>query len=69
MIQSTSLGLGKNDPSPLDPQLFRNGLRVFDMIYHKTEFLRLAESKKCVCADGRLMLYTRVPAPLISGQE
>jgi len=56
VVQSTSLGLRENDPSPLAPELFRNGLRVFDMIYHKTNFLRLAESKKCVCADGRLML-------------
>lgn len=56
VIQSTSLGLGKEDPSPLAPELFRRGLRVFDMIYHKTKFLSLAESKKCVCADGRLML-------------
>ena len=56
VVQSTSLGLRENDPSPLAPELFRNGLRVFDMIYHKTNFLRLAEKKKCVYADGRLML-------------
>ena len=56
VVQSTSLGLKEDDPSPLAPTLFRNGLRVFDMIYHKTNFLRLAEKNKCVCADGRLML-------------
>ena len=56
VIQSTSLGLAENDQSPLAPELFRAGLRVFDMIYHKTNFLRLAENKKCLCGDGRLML-------------
>ena len=56
VVQSTSLGLKENDASPLDPKLFRSGLRVFDMIYHKTNFLRLAKSKKCICSDGLLML-------------
>ena len=56
VIQSTSLGLKENDPSPLSIELFRGGLRVFDMICHRTNFLRLAENKKCLCADGRLML-------------
>ena len=56
IVQSTSLGLRENDQSPFPPELFRKGLRVFDMIYHKTNFLHFAKSKKCVYADGRLML-------------
>ena len=56
VVQSTSLGLKDKDPSPLAPELLRSELRVFDMIYHKTNFLRLAENKNCICADGRLML-------------
>jgi shikimate dehydrogenase len=56
VVQSTSLGISESDLSPLAPELFRDGLRVFDMIYHKTNFLRTAETKKCICSDGHLML-------------
>ena len=56
VIQSTSLGLKKTDPSPLPSALFRNGLRIFDMVYGNTKFSQLAKSKKCICTDGRLML-------------
>lgn len=56
VIQSTSLGLKKDDLSPFPSELFRPGLRVFDMIYKKTRFLQQAEDSGCICADGRLML-------------
>jgi len=56
VIQSTSLGLNNTDLSPFPESLFRDGLRVFDMIYHKTAFLHMAEKKNCLFADGRLML-------------
>ena len=56
IVQSTSLGLKDRDPSPFPADLFRPELRVFDMIYKKTNFLCLAKEKGCICADGRLML-------------
>jgi shikimate dehydrogenase len=56
VIQSTSLGLKKNDPLPLDINLLNENMRIFDMIYWMTPFLEHAKQKGCVIADGRLML-------------
>lgn len=56
LVQATSLGIKDDDPSPFPPELFRKDLRVFDMVYKNTKFLRIAESKGCICSNGLLML-------------
>ncbi|MCP4180238.1 MAG: shikimate dehydrogenase [bacterium] len=56
VIQSTSLGLNKNDALPLDVNLLNENMRIFDMIYGITPFLEQARKKNCLTADGRLML-------------
>jgi shikimate dehydrogenase len=56
IIQATSLGLKKEDPLPLDPQLVPAGTAVFDMIYGDTPFLAAMRDRDCHVADGRGML-------------
>jgi shikimate dehydrogenase len=56
IIQSTSLGLHRGDPMPLDPELLPAGVPVMDMIYGDTPFLRKAAERGCPTADGRGML-------------
>ncbi len=56
IIQATSLGLKKQDPLPLTPQLVPAGAAVFDMIYGDTPFLAAMRERDCHVADGRGML-------------
>ncbi|HJO92378.1 MAG TPA: shikimate dehydrogenase [Victivallales bacterium] len=56
IIQSTSLGLNKNDIMPLNVNLLNENMRVFDMIYGMTPFLLQSRTKGCMISDGRLML-------------
>lgn len=57
IIQSTTLGLGTNDPCPIPEDFFLEHLIYFDMIYNKnTKFLENAKKYNCRNADGRLML-------------
>ena len=56
LIQSSSLGLKKDDPSPFPLELLRPGLRVYDMVYGETALLKAARDRGCRCADGRSML-------------
>lgn len=74
IIQSTSLGLNPDDPSPLPRKLFRKDQIAYDMVYKQTAFLREARIAGCRAADGRLMLlhqgarsleiWTGRPAPV-----
>ena len=60
IINATSLGLKKDDPSPLDPLTFQlgNARAAFDMIYQpaETPFLAAAREAGCRTANGLGML-------------
>ena len=56
LIQSTSLGLKKDDPSPFPKEFLRPDLPVFDMIYGATTLLADAEDAGAPNANGTGML-------------
>lgn len=57
IVQATSLGLNKNDPSPIRLTKAQPGSLAVDLIYHhRTEFLRLAQMNHLKTLDGLLML-------------
>lgn len=58
LINATSLGLGPNDPSPIDLSTFDSSLKVFEMIYNpaETQLLRIAKEKGMTCCNGLRML-------------
>ena len=55
-VQCTSLGLKKDDPSPIPPELLPKDILFFDTIYRKTPLLQYAEAKGIKCANGLGML-------------
>ncbi len=56
VVQSTSLGLKKDDALPFNPEFLKSGTRVFDMIYRDTAFLRESKKRGCIAVNGLLML-------------
>jgi shikimate dehydrogenase len=56
LVQSTSLGLKNDDPSPVPENILRENLPVFDMIYKKTRILMDAERVGAPNANGAGML-------------
>jgi shikimate dehydrogenase len=56
VIQATSLGLRQNDPSPLNPELMKPEICMFDTVYKKTQFLKAAEAAGCRTSSGESML-------------
>ena len=56
IIQSTSIGLKRNDPLLLDEKYFIKDLCYYDMIYNDTQFLRCAKKNGCRYGNGVLML-------------
>lgn len=56
LVQSTSLGLREDDPSPFPKELLRPTLPVFEMIYKKTRLLEDAEKADAPAANGVGML-------------
>ena len=56
VINCTSLGLNRNDPSPLDQERLRHVRALFDTVYLPTELQRLARELNIPCANGRAML-------------
>jgi shikimate dehydrogenase len=46
IVQSTPVGMKKDDRSPLNPAAFRPGQRVFDLVYMYPETALLAEARK-----------------------
>lgn len=74
VIQSSSLGLKSDDPSPIPRECFRSGICYYDTIYKNTNFLQYAKFAGCRCADGLSMLlhqgaksfeiWTGIPAPV-----
>ena len=60
ILNSTSLGLNKNDPVPIDETKFKlaNARSVFDMVYNpaETKLLKKATSSGCNTSNGLGML-------------
>jgi shikimate dehydrogenase len=57
IIQATTCGLKKSDPSPLSLHRAKNGTWVMDVIYHhETAFLREARLRRLPCIGGFGML-------------
>jgi len=56
IIQSTTLGLKKDDQSPLPEEFFFNDKIYYDMVYADTEFIKFAKRNKCPVANGLSML-------------
>lgn len=46
VIQSTSLGLHPEDPLALEPEAFRRGLYLYDLVYSSTETRLVEEARK-----------------------
>ena len=58
IINATSLGLNRGDPSPVSLDIFPSSTRVYDMIYNpaETPLLREARSRGMSCDNGLSML-------------
>lgn len=57
VVQATSCGLKKGDPSPLSLAQARPGTWVMDLIYHhETAFLKEAKQRRLPCFGGLSML-------------
>lgn len=56
IINATPLGLKKDDPLPLNPDLITPDTVVCDLIYKKTKLLQEAENRGAITLDGLGML-------------
>ncbi len=56
IINATPLGLGPDDPLPLNPVLIRPDMAVCDLVYKKTKFLQEAEKRGAKTMNGSGML-------------
>lgn len=56
IINSTPLGLKKNDPLPIDKRLLKPRHVVYDLIYKNTKLLETASKKGCKTISGIAML-------------
>jgi len=56
LVQSTSLGLRPDDPSPVPKKILRPDMPVFDMVYAETRLLKDAAEIGAPNADGAGML-------------
>ena len=58
-INATPVGMKKNDPGLIDPQMFHPGMYVYDVIYRpaETTFLKEAKARGAQTANGLAMLY------------
>ncbi len=56
LIQSTSVGLHKDDPISVPEELLKPGLQIVDMIYCRNKLLELAPQLGCQVTNGRDML-------------
>jgi shikimate dehydrogenase len=74
LVQATSVGLDKNDPSVLPARCLNSGLHVYDTIYRDTALLTTARALGAKTAHGASMLlyqgaaaftlWTGKPAPI-----
>ncbi len=58
VVQATPVGMKREDESPLPPDAFRAGQRVFDLIYHvpETVFMKAARAGGAQAVNGLGML-------------
>ena len=56
VIQSTSIGLKKEDPLSIPASLLSPSVKILDMIYHRTKLLEQTEKAGIHSVDGRGML-------------
>lgn len=58
LIQATPIGMHDGDPSPIDPEFLRPGLRIYDLVYNRprTKLVEEAARKKCHAVTGLGML-------------
>jgi len=57
IINCTSVGMREGDPSLLEPDIFRQGQVVFDIVYNReTELLQDARRAGAIALDGVMML-------------
>jgi len=56
IINATPIGLKKDDPLPLTPDLITSDMVVCDLIYKKTKLLQEAEDRGAITIDGSGML-------------
>jgi shikimate dehydrogenase len=57
LVNATPLGMGPNDPAPIDPQFLRRDLFVYDLVYNRdTRLLRSARRVGATAAGGLGML-------------
>lgn len=57
VVNTTSLGLKRNDPIPISPIFFRKGILFYDLIYHgETQWLKAARKMKMRTLNGLGML-------------
>jgi shikimate dehydrogenase len=58
IVNATSLGLKKNDPMPMNPNLLKNKHIYYDVIYPKTPLMEEAEKIGCKVIGGiEMLLY------------
>lgn len=73
IVQSTPIGMKADDPSPLAPEAFRSGQKVFDLIYMypETPLLTAAREAGAETANGLGMLLHQGAAAfrIWSGQD
>lgn len=62
VVNGTSLGLGSDDPLPLDPQFLEPGMLVAEVIMspEETGLLRAARDRGCLVHPGRAMLEGQI---------
>lgn len=56
VINATPLGLKPEDPLPVDADIITSGMTICDLIYKKTELLKIANAKGAKTIDGSGML-------------
>jgi shikimate dehydrogenase len=79
LVNATSIGLAREDETPIPGEIIPPELLVLDLIYSRTRLLRDAEAAGSTAMDGELMLlhqgaaaftlWTGQPAPLELMQE
>jgi shikimate dehydrogenase len=79
LVNATSIGLARDDETPIPAEIIPPDLLVLDLIYSRTRLLRDAEAAGASVMDGELMLlhqgaaaftlWTGQPAPLQLMQE
>ncbi len=59
IVNATSLGLRKEDPSPISTDWLHAGQMVYDIVTHQTNLSLEAKQKKCISATGETMLLNQ----------